>query len=104
MSKTTNKFSPKVRVRAIRIVGEHRLSWRTGVSWNWKPLGFTGHFWMTLTTSSRRPTTILSGKKSHIEAGVVMEITSPQWHRKRRDYMMTDTYPQMLDPKVGKLL
>lgn len=43
-------------------------------------------------------------RNNHLRRGVVMEITGPHWQRKRRDYMITDVYPQILDPKVGKLL
>lgn len=32
MSKTTNKFSPEVRERAVRMVGEHRADYRS--KWN----------------------------------------------------------------------
>lgn len=39
-----------------------------------------------------------------LRRGVAMEITGRHWLRKRRDYMVTDEYPRILDPKAMKLL
>lgn len=38
-----------------------------------------------------------------LRRGVVMKITGPHWKRKRRDYMVTDDYPEIIDPKGSKL-
>jgi hypothetical protein len=43
-------------------------------------------------------------KNDALRRGVVMEITGPHWRRKRRDFMVTDVYPRILDPKADKLL
>lgn len=43
-------------------------------------------------------------KNDALRRGVVMQITGPHWRRTRRDFMVTDVYPKILDSKGGKLL
>lgn len=43
-------------------------------------------------------------KNDVLRRGVVMEITGPHWRRKRRDFMVTDVYPRILDLKAGRSL
>jgi hypothetical protein len=42
--------------------------------------------------------------KGALRCGVVMKIEGQHWRRKRRDYMDTDQYPEIVDPEAGKLL
>ena len=39
-----------------------------------------------------------------LRRGVTMKITGPHWKRKRRDFMVTDEYPEILDTKANTLV
>ncbi len=43
-------------------------------------------------------------KNEALRRGVVMKITGPHWRRTRRDYMVTDQYPEILERATSKLL
>jgi hypothetical protein len=43
-------------------------------------------------------------KNDALRRGVVMKIKGLHWKRTRRDYMMTDEYPEIIDPKAGRLV
>lgn len=42
-------------------------------------------------------------KNDALRRGVVMQITGAHWRRTRRDYIVTDDYPEIRDPKAAKM-